>query len=289
MVICRIEYILTNRHNEINILMRKTNKIILKLKFLKKINQFRGNVLLMIIGIFISFYFTITSIYWGRFDFFNFLVSLTGILFIILSFRINSIIIKFKKLPKLIRYFLKISFVCFVLSFVIFQSLIVFNMRNTSKAGADYVIVLGCQVVGEYASLPLLSRGYTAIGYLGKNPETRVIVSGGQGPGENISEAEALKRLLLERKIDRERIFLEDKSRNTMENFKFSNELYNLSDKNIVIITSDYHMFRALSIAKKLKFKNVSGLPGKSQRSVLPAFLLREYASILYYKLLGRI
>jgi uncharacterized SAM-binding protein YcdF (DUF218 family) len=162
-------------------------------------------------------------------------------------------------------------------------------MRNTSKTGADYVIVLGCQVAGEYASLPLLSRGYTAARYLEKNPETKVIVSGGQGPGENISEAEALRRLLLERKIDKERIFLEDKSKNTMENFRFSNELYNLSDKKIIIVTSDYHMFRALSIAKKLKYINVSGLPSRSQRSVLPAFLLREYVTILYYKLLRRI
>jgi len=58
-----------------------------------------------------------------------------------------------------------------------------------------------------------------------------------------------LRRLLLEKKIDKERILLEDKSKNTMENFKFSNELYNLSDKKIIIVTSDYHMFRALSIA----------------------------------------
>jgi len=234
-------------------------------------------------------YFTITSIYWGRFDVFNFLVSLIGVLFIILSFKINPIITKFKKWPKLLRHFLKIAFVCFILSFVIIQALILSNMRNTSKTGADYLIVLGCQVVGDYASLPLLSRGYTAVRYLEKNPETKVIVSGGRGPGENISEAEALKRLLLERKIDKERIFLEDKSKNTMENFKFSNELYNLSDKNIVIVTSDYHMFRALSIAKKIKHTNVSGLPGRSQRSVLPAFLLREYVTILYYKLLMRI
>jgi uncharacterized SAM-binding protein YcdF (DUF218 family) len=265
------------------------NKIILKLKFLKKINPFHANIILMILGICISLYFTVTSIYWGRFDVFNFLVSLIGVLFIILSLKINSIIIKVKKWPELVRYFLKIAFICFILSFVIFQLLILFNMRNTSKAGADYVIVLGCQVVGEYASLPLLSRGYTAVRYLEKNPETKVIVSGGQGPGENISEAEALRRLLLERKIDKERIFLEDKSKNTMENFKNSNELYNLSDKNIIVVTSDYHMFRALSIAKKLKFTNVSGLPGRSQRSVLPAFLIREYVTIIYYKLLGRI
>jgi len=259
------------------------------MKFLKKINKFHGNIILLILGIFISLYFTITSIYWGRFDVFNFLVSLIGVFIIILSFKINSIIIKIKKWPKLIRYFLKIAFVCFILSFVIFQSSILYNMRNTSKAGADYVIVLGCQVVGEYASLPLLGRGYVAVRYLEKNPETKVIVTGGRGPGENISEAEALRRLLLGKNIDKERIFLEDKSKNTMENLIFSNKLYNLSDKNIIIVTSDYHMFRALSIAKKLKYINVSGLPSRSQSSVLPAFLLREYVTILYYKLLGRI
>jgi len=77
-------------------------------------------------------------------------------------------------------------------------------MRNTSKVRADYLIVLGCQVAGEYASLPLLIRGYTAVRYLEKNPETKVIESGGQGTGENISEAEALRRLLLERIIDKE-------------------------------------------------------------------------------------
>ncbi|MDR0472944.1 MAG: YdcF family protein [Treponema sp.] len=261
----------------------------MKLIFLKKIKQFSGNIILMIFGIFVSLYFIITSISWGRFDVFNSLVTLTGVLMMILSFKVNLIITLIKKCPKLIQFLLKIFFVGFILSFVIFQSIIIYNMRNTSKPGADYVIVLGCQVVGEYASLPLLSRGYTAIRYLNKNPETKVIVTGGQGVGENISEAESLRRLLQENKIDKDRIFLEDKSKNTRENFIFSNELYNLSDKKILVVTSDYHMFRALSVAKKLKYKNVSGLPSRSQRSVLPAFLLREYVTIMYYKMLGRI
>jgi uncharacterized SAM-binding protein YcdF (DUF218 family) len=162
-------------------------------------------------------------------------------------------------------------------------------MRNTSKTEADYVIVLGCQVIGEYASLPLLSRGYTAIRYLNKNPETKVVLAGGRGSGENITEAEALRRLLIENKIDKERILLEEQSKNTRENLKLSNELYNLSDKNIVLVTSDYHMFRALSVAKKLKYTNVSGLPSRSQRTALPAFLLREYVTIVYYKITRKI
>jgi uncharacterized SAM-binding protein YcdF (DUF218 family) len=261
----------------------------MKLVLPKKIAQFCGNIIVMIFGILIFLYFTIVSISWGRFDLFNFLVSLVGILITIMPFTINRILVLIKKWPKLIRYSLKLFFVCLIVSFVIFQSLILYKMHDTPKAGADYVIVLGCQVVGEYASLPLLSRGYTAIRYLRRNPETKVIVTGGQGPRENITEAEALRRLLLENEIDTERIFLEDQSKSTMENLIFSNELYNLLDKNIVIVTSDYHIFRSINMAKKLKYTNVSGLPARSQRTVLPAYLLREYVTILYYKILGSI
>ncbi|MDR2941309.1 MAG: YdcF family protein [Treponema sp.] len=271
----------------------KINRIVCKLNGLSNKFNLRfkhtTNVILIMFGIFTFLYFTFVSISWKRFDIFNFLVSLTGILIIILSFKIEPIITLLKKWPKTLQYLLKVFFVCIILSFVIFMPLILFNMRNTSKAGADYVIVLGCQVAGEYASLPLLSRGYAAIRYLNKNPETNVVLTGGQGPGENITEAESLRRLLLENKIDKKRIFLEDKSKNTMENFIFSDKLYNLSDKNVIIVTSDYHIFRALSIARKLKYKNVYGLPSRSQRSILPAFLLREYVTVMYYKITGRI
>jgi len=271
----------------------------MKLIFLKRIRPPRiklpriklpgGKAVLFILGILIFLYFSMTSIYWRRFDVFNFLASLAGILIIILSFKINLIGNFIKRRPKLIQYLLMIIFVCIILSFVIFQSIIIYNMRNKPETGADYVIILGCQVVGEYASVPLLSRGYTAVKYLNRNPDAKVIVSGGKGSGENISEAEALRRLLLENNIDGERILMEDMSRNTMENFIFCNGLYNVSDKKTVIVTSDYHIYRALSMAKNLKYTKVSGLPAKSQRSVLPAFLVREYVAVMYYKLLGRI
>jgi len=265
-----------------------TVKYIYELIILKKKKSW-VNIIFLAAGILISLYFTLVSLSWRRFDVFNFLVSLIGVVIIIFSFKIDFIVGLYKKTPKVIRYLLIAVLDCFILSFIIFQSLIIFNMRNTSKTGADYVVVLGCQVAGEYASLPLLSRGYAAIRYLNKNPETKVIATGGQGPGENIPEAESLRRLFSENKIDKERIFLEDKSKNTMENLLFADKIYDLSDKNIVIVTSDYHMYRALSLAKKLKYTNVSGLPSRSQLSILPAFLLREYVTVMFYKILGRI
>jgi uncharacterized SAM-binding protein YcdF (DUF218 family) len=268
----------------------------MKLIFFQKIKNLLTHIkppwkkiILVLFGIFIALYFTLTSIYWGRFDTFNFLFTIVGFVLVIVSFKINSIIALFKKWPKVIKYALIILFACFVLSFVIVQSRIIYNMRGTPETGADYVIVLGCQVVGEYASLPLLSRGYTAIRYLNRSPETKVVLSGGKGSGENISEAEALRRLMHEYKIDKERIFLEDRSKNTRENLFLSNELYNLSDAHIALVTSDYHMFRALSVAKKLGYTNVYALPSRSQRSVLPAFLLREYVTVMYYAITRKI
>jgi uncharacterized SAM-binding protein YcdF (DUF218 family) len=194
-----------------------------------------------------------------------------------------------KKWPKLIKYTLIILFAFFILSFIIVQARIIYNMRGTPESGADYIIVLGCQVKGEYASVPLLGRGYTAIRYLNKNPETKVVLSGGKGSGENISEAEALRRLMHENKIDKERIFLEDQSKNTRENLYLSNELYNLADAHIVLVTSDYHMFRALLVAKKAGYTNISALPSRSRRVALPSFLLREYVTIMYYTFTGKI
>ncbi|MCL2294083.1 MAG: YdcF family protein [Spirochaetes bacterium] len=261
----------------------------MKLTFIKRLGLLWKNIILMILGILMFFYFARILILTGRFDVFNFLASLTGFFMVILSFKLNSLIVFIKKCPKLIQYTLKVLFASFLISFVICQSLIIYGMRETPKPGADYIIILGCQVIGEYASVPLLSRGFTAIRYLYRNPETRVIVTGGQGPGGNISEAEALRRLLLENRIDRDRILMEDRSTNTMENLIFANELFNLLDKNIVIVTSDYHIFRALSIARRLNYQNVSGLPSRSRPRALPAFLLREYLAIIHNLIFRRI
>jgi uncharacterized SAM-binding protein YcdF (DUF218 family) len=268
----------------------------MKLKFFLKIKDLLTlikplwlKIIIILFGIFIALYFILTSMYWGRFDTFNFLITLMGLVLIVLAFKLNTTIAFIKKWPKLVKYTLLILFACFVLSFILVQARIIYNMRDTPEAGADYVLVLGCQVVGEYASVPLLSRGYTAIRYLNRNLETKVVLSGGKGSGENISEAEALRRLLHEYKIDKERIFLEDQSRNTRENLFLSNELYHLADTHVILVTSDYHMFRALSVAKKLGYTNVHALPSRSQRSVLPAFLVREYVTVMYYAITRKI
>jgi uncharacterized SAM-binding protein YcdF (DUF218 family) len=162
-------------------------------------------------------------------------------------------------------------------------------MRGTSRPGVDYVIVLGCQVNGSIPSIPLTRRVNTAVEYLKENSDANVIITGGKGSGENMPEAAAMKVLLKQNRIDERRIFEEENATSTVENLKFSDTLYNISGKSVVIVTSDYHIFRALLTARKLNYKDAAGLPCKSQLSMLPAYLLREYTAVMYYMLSGRL
>jgi uncharacterized SAM-binding protein YcdF (DUF218 family) len=255
----------------------------------KKLAPFRKNIISAILGIVFLVYFIVISMYWGRIDSFNKVMIVIGLLWIIISIKIDKIFGAIRKLPKIITMLFKIVLILFIVSFIIIESIIMYNMKTTLITEADYIIVLGCQVNGLIPSIPLMRRVNVAVRYLQENKNVNVVISGGKGPGENISEAEAMKRILLRNGIDENRIFEENKSKSTMENFKFSDELYSLSDKNIIVVTSDYHIFRAVSMAKKLNYKYVKGLPSKSQLSVLPVYILREYAAVLYYILLGRI
>ena len=261
----------------------------MKFNFFKKLKYTRTNTVFMVLGILFTLYFCVASVIWGSIDIFNMIMIFFGLLWIMVSVKIDKICIVYRKLPKVIKFFLKAALFSFILSFIFVEGIILYNMRTTASSGADYVIVLGCRVNGSMPSTPLIRRVNTAVKYLNNNQNTNIVISGGQGFAEDISEAEAMNRLLIQNGISEERIFIENNSKSTKENLKFSDNLYNLHDKHIVMVSTDFHIFRALSTAKKLNYKNIETLPSKSQLSVLPTYLLREYTAIMYYKLSGKI
>jgi uncharacterized SAM-binding protein YcdF (DUF218 family) len=256
---------------------------------LKNSKRFRKNIISIILGVVFAVYFIGVSIYLGRVDGFGVAMIFLGLLWIVVSMKVDKFSDAIKRFPKIAKILLIAILVAFILSFIIVEATVVYHMRATSTAGADYVVVLGCQVDGSTPSIPLRSRVNAAVKYLKENRDTEVVVTGGQGPGEDISEAEAMSEVLIRSGIGESRIFKETSATSTMENFKFSDELYNLRDKTVVIVSSDYHMFRALSTAKRLGYENIEALPSKSELTILPAYLLREYTTVLYYKLMGRI
>lgn len=144
------------------------------------------------------------------------------------------------------------------------------------------VIVLGCRVRGETPSSMLWVRTRAAYEALSANPEAVVIVSGGQGAGEDITEAEAMRRLLREWGIAEERIYKEETSTSTAENMENSAEILEelgITD-GIAISTSEYHQYRASLYAKRSGITVTGSYSGGTARWMLLNCWLREWAGI---------
>ena len=130
---------------------------------------------------------------------------------------------------------------------------------DNSAVPVDAVIVLGAGVNGETPSAALWSRIRAAEDYLQKHPDVPVVLSGGRGPGENISEAEAMRRALEGTGAE---LLPEDRSTNTAENFRYSKELleeYGLDTETAVVavVTNDFHCFRSHMIAQRQGLRTV--------------------------------
>ena len=150
------------------------------------------------------------------------------------------------------------------------------------------VIVLGCQVKGEEPSAMLKSRMNAALDIVyGKDPEVLVIVCGGQGAGEDISEAEAMRRYLIEKGISEELIIAEDSSTSTEENIKNASEILSergISD-GIVLVTNEFHQYRAYVFAERYGISAGAHSAGTYPLNLLN-YWLREWAG-LFYQLIG--
>lgn len=154
----------------------------------------------------------------------------------------------------------------------------------TAPKNADYLIVLGARVKGTVPSLVLASRIKSAADYLKENKETIVIASGGKGPGEEIAEAESIKRELVKQGISESRIVMEDRSTDTYENIRFSKKLIPPHAKWGVVVTNNFHLYRAMSIAQDQGL-NVQGLPAKTHWKAVVKSYTREYLAITKYYL----
>lgn len=148
----------------------------------------------------------------------------------------------------------------------------------------DAVIVLGAGIRGDRVTVPLAYRLRAAIEYHEKNPEAVIIVTGGQGYQETITEAEAMERYLVQRGVNPEKIIKEEKATSTNENMRFSKEILDKrwgSDYDVVVITNNFHIYRGVQIAKLEGFENVKHKhAGLRWYNMVPCYL-RESLAVL--------
>lgn len=182
----------------------------------------------------------------------------------------------YERIPRWLHITFRSLVVAGMVLLLIIEGMIASQFPATAEAGADYVIILGAQWKTSGPSYVLQKRLDKAIEYLNANPETKVIVSGGQGSNEPISEAEGMKGYLEAAGIDQERILTEDTSTNTTQNLRNSGELLDKSEDSVVIVTNNFHMFRALAIARKQGYAHAEGLSAGAFPPTVPNNLLRE-------------
>ncbi len=162
--------------------------------------------------------------------------------------------------------------------------------RKVPEEDADYLIVLGAQVRGRKITNSLMRRLDAAYVYLCRNPRTKVIVSGGKGKGEDISEAEAMSENLLKRGIHAERILREEMSTSTEENLRFSAEIIQREsvrepENGVVLVTNSFHVYRALMLGRQIGYKKLEGLSATSNPVLQLNYLIREFFAIILTKL----
>src|SRR6478752_920820 len=164
--------------------------------------------------------------------------------------------------------------------------------RITGLRRADFVVVLGAGLNDGDRVPPLLAsrlerarRVYqTLAGRRGTSPV--LIVSGGQGSDERVSEAEAMAGYLIGRGVPEDHVVREDQSRTTEENLTFSQAIMDRSRPGYrcIIVTSNYHVFRTAIVARRLGVNGqVTG--ARTAGYYWPSAMLREFAAVfLSYK-----
>lgn len=170
----------------------------------------------------------------------------------------------------------------YVLSLMAMYSLsAILNLIHLKKnRNADYIVVLGSGIIGKKVTPLLAARIERGMELLYSNPNAVLIMSGGQGPGEDIPESVAMAAYAVGKGVDAERIIMEQKSVSTEENLLFSRKLMDKEAPKIVIVTTAYHVFRALILAKQQGLKCV-GFGAKTKWYFTLNALIREFVGYL--------
>lgn len=206
----------------------------------------------------------------------------------------GSLLIRYGKLhPGFFPGWLKYAVIVILAAgFIVFLSIctkVIQGMTSKGSADLDYVVVLGAQVKKDAPSRALKKRLEKALEYAENNPETILILSGGQGSGEEITEAECMNRYLTERGISKDRLVLEERSTSTKENLEFSDELTGCAGAKTGILSNNFHVYRAVKLAEKQGYLYPEGIAAKSDPIMQVHYIVREAFALVKEKLKGNI
>ncbi len=154
------------------------------------------------------------------------------------------------------------------------------DARSDENTSAPYLIVCGAGVNGSTPSRSMTDRLRQALAWMDENPDSAVILSGGQGPGEDLSEARAMYDWLTAQGADPDRLLLEDQSATSYENLQNSLALIGSQGGDpagkVAILSSEYHLHRLGWMAERLGCQPVLVAAPTTKASLFINYAIRE-------------
>ena len=239
----------------------------------------------IILGILLILYVIAVNLMSGVRIAFSLPVIILGVILILYHFVKNKI-----KESKFLSKGFKIIkiFLCIGLIWFLGMEAVIISYPKHNEKKDDYILVLGAGLTNRInPSLILRERLDAAIECLKTNDKAYIVLSGGQGDDEDIPESQAMSEYLQEKGINNDRLILEDKSRDTNQNFEFSKKKieehsYKSLDKiNVKIVTTDFHAFRSSILAKRNGYVNFDNYSCSTVWYLIPVTYTREAFSIV--------
>ncbi len=194
--------------------------------------------------------------------------------------------------PPAVKVVISVLAAAIIILFAVVEGMIISGMKEKTNEQYDYVIVLGARVRGTTVTKSLRKRLDKAFEYIEKNDNTILVLSGGQGNGEDVSEAQAMYDYLVQKGVDKSRLLLEDKSTSTVENIEYSMKIIEKNSQNDTVevgfITNNFHVFRAELVCRNMGY-DIKGIPAKSDNKLLVNYMFREFFALVKYKITGNI
>ncbi len=245
----------------------------------QKLRKFAG-ILFVLLGA-VCFFFSyiyqrMPHTYWGY-------LCAVGVLFAVLG--VIHILSDERRLPRwLVRCAHILGFLVFASFVAVEGALVQFAAREDIQT-PDAVIVLGCGLDGDQPSQTLADRLDSTLTLLTHLPDdVPVVVSGGQGADEAVSEAQAMETYLTERGVPQERILKEERATSTQENLRYSVTLledYGYPHQSVTLVTSGFHMCRASFLANRAGLQIVYCYSAPLADYLKPTYYLREYVAFV--------
>lgn len=154
---------------------------------------------------------------------------------------------KGKKLNRWVKVL--IALICVgVVAFSALLGVVLYGSYDHVRGEPQVMVILGCQVKPWGPSILLQDRLEKALDYWEENSDITIVVSGGQGPDEHISEAQAMFDYLVENGVDETQIIQEDQSHNTIQNLTYTMQMLEEkgydTDDDMVVVSNGFHLTR---------------------------------------------